>query len=1053
MELRKLHDQLELTIQSTGACTWEADIPAKSLSFDPGWMKMRGYPPKPVNLTMRELVEACHPEDRGPMLRKFRDVFQNRASEFDMEHRLSTADGGWRWVRCRGVSAEVAEDGKLLRMIGVNFDITQQKQHEAKITALNDQLQERVAQRTAELAVANRSVLKTEERFRAIFENSPIMIALLDVPDGRMIEVNSAVTADFGYTREELIGHTTLDLGIWVNSADRTHFLAELHEHSGVKGFETNMRRKNGEAFPVLMFSTLLTIDGKLYSMNCLQDIETQRESEARFRNLIAQSPLGFYRTSAAGRIILANPALIQMLDYRSLEELQERNLSKPGWFVDRPREEFIKRVSTHHEVKGLESSWLRADGTKVRIREHARCVRNAEGELQYFEGTVEDITARYEAKTALRKSEERWKLAVEGLGDGAWDWDIVTGAVHYSKLWKEMLGYDEDDVAPNYQSWEDRVHPEDLPRAMSVVQNALEGDPDPFRFEARMKTKNGDWRWILSRGIAVDRDAEGKPRRMVGSHSDITQRKAIETEIRELNTRLEGRVQERTQELELEIAIRREAEQKVAASEAQYRRVVENAQEVILEIGLDRKIEFLNPAWQTVLGFSIEESLGRDFLEFTHPDDRTERHERFDSAMKGAAVSSPILIRLITNDGDTRWMESHVQIRRSNDGDITGTMGTLLDRTEQYQAEQELRDSERRYHMAVTATNDGVWDWDLETGHVYYSPRWEEMLGFQPGTAVPSLESFDRTVHPEDREATMAEVHRYLHQKIPTYSREFRMIRLDGAVIWTLHQAQASFDDYGKPIRLIGTTTDITARRHTEMELRRRTRELEAVNQELEAFSYSVSHDLRAPLRGIDGWSLALAEDYAERLDAPGQQIIDHMRHEAQRMDELIDGLLQLARTNRNAMNRQEVYLNGIIRRVTQHLQRASPERIVNLEVEPDLMVSGDAMLIESLVLNLLSNAWKFTKTVEWPNIEIGRQSTDRGDAIFVRDNGVGFDMAYADKLFTPFQRMHKPSEFPGAGIGLATVQRIVRRHGGEAWAHSEPNNGATFYFTLPTF
>ena len=253
----------------------------------------------------------------------------------------------------------------------------------------------------------------------------------------------------------------------------------------------------------------------------------------------------------------------------------------------------------------------------------------------------------------------------------------------------------------------------------------------------------------------------------------------------------------------------------------------------------------------------------------------------------------------------------------------------------------------------------------------------------------------------------------------------------------------------------------DITARKQAEEAVRRlnaeldervrdRTVQLEAVNQELEAFSYSVSHDLRAPLRGIDGWSLALLEDCSDKLDGKAREYLDRIRGESQRMGQLIDDLLQLARVTRDHMERVPLDLTAMANAIDARMRRRQPERCVEFSAEPGLTVRGDPRLVDVALSNLLDNAWKFSGPRPVARIEFGRLDTGGGSAFFVRDNGVGFDMAYVHKLFGAFQRLHRASEFPGTGIGLATVQRIVLRHGGRVWADAHLGRGATFYFTL---
>jgi light-regulated signal transduction histidine kinase (bacteriophytochrome) len=229
----------------------------------------------------------------------------------------------------------------------------------------------------------------------------------------------------------------------------------------------------------------------------------------------------------------------------------------------------------------------------------------------------------------------------------------------------------------------------------------------------------------------------------------------------------------------------------------------------------------------------------------------------------------------------------------------------------------------------------------------------------------------------------------------------------------------------------------------------------LEAANHELETFSYSVSHDLRAPLRGIEGLTLAVLEDFPN-LDAAAKEMLQRVRASTQRMNELISGLLELSRMGQVALHHATVDLTALARQIVADLQAGEPGRQVEIEITEKLCVQGDALLLRAVMDNLLSNAWKFTAKKSLARIEVGTLKQPSGPnshpstIVFVRDNGAGFDMAFADKLFGPFQRLHSRDEFNGHGIGLATVQRIIHRHGGRIWAESKPEQGATFFFTL---
>jgi PAS domain S-box-containing protein len=332
---------------------------------------------------------------------------------------------------------------------------------------------------------------------------------------------------------------------------------------------------------------------------------------------------------------------------------------------------------------------------------------------------------------------------------------------------------------------------------------------------------------------------------------------------------------------------------------------------------------------------------------------------------------------------------------------------------------------------------------------------RSDEMLGRTSDVLWQAIREDGVEVPPEERPGAVA-----LRLGEPVRRFTEGIVRRDGTIRWLQVDSMPAFDSDGKLTRVVSSFIDVTARKEAEEEIKQlnadlerrvleRTSELEAANRELEAFSYSVSHDLRAPLRSIDGFSRALLEDYDEVLEGDGKDYLGRVLTATNRMAELIDDLLTLARVARHTLCREMVDLSALARAMAAELQSSQPERDVTWDIENGLCAKADPQLLRVLLENLLGNAWKFTSRHERASIGFGRTS-GRPEVYFVCDDGAGFEMAYADKMFAPFQRLHAITEFEGTGIGLATVQRIVNRHGGRVWAEGAPEQGATIYFTL---
>ena len=390
--------------------------------------------------------------------------------------------------------------------------------------------------------------------------------------------------------------------------------------------------------------------------------------------------------------------------------------------------------------------------------------------------------------------------------------------------------------------------------------------------------------------------------------------------------------------------------------------------------------------------------------------------------------------------------------------------LALVRDITERRLSEEKLKESEERLRLTLEAAQIGIWDWDVINDRYYASPIYYSMLGYPPKEGPADRIEWMQRLHPDDKQTVLEQVQKVLSRTRDNYSYEARFRHADGSYRWQwVIGYGAQYDQNGKLTRMLGLRMNIDDRKRAEEELARyheqleelvqgRTAELEVANKELDAFAYSVSHDLRAPLRHIDGFVELLQKKTGHVFDEQGRHYMTAIAGAAQKMSLLIDDLLSFSRMGRQAMSYKKVDLGSLVREVIAELEPDTAGREVEWHIGELPPVSGDAVMLQIVLANLVSNALKFTRPRPQARIEIGALSgQDRDTVIFVRDNGVGFDMAYADKLFGVFQRLHHADEFEGTGIGLANVRRIVTRHGGRTWAESKPDQGGVFYFSLP--
>jgi PAS domain S-box-containing protein len=377
--------------------------------------------------------------------------------------------------------------------------------------------------------------------------------------------------------------------------------------------------------------------------------------------------------------------------------------------------------------------------------------------------------------------------------------------------------------------------------------------------------------------------------------------------------------------------------------------------------------------------------------------------------------------------------------------------------------AREAMREQGAFLEQAREALGLGWWASAPDDDHmITWSPQAHRIYGLIPAESAVKTETLWGIVHPDDL-AAVAEARGAALAGGVRYQVEHRIIRPDGALRWVLQAAAVERDDTGAPVRLLGICQDITDRKCSEAEVRtlnaelevrveQRTAELELSNKNLRAFSYSIAHDLRTPLRGQQGFSEALLEEYSEILGETGRGYAGRIAAASERMGAIIDDLLRLSQVTHADMNLEPVNLSAEVTAIAGGLRSADPGRRVSFAVQEDVWVTADRILIRTVLDHLVQNAWKFTAGRKDATIEFATAAPadDAAVCCYVRDNGAGFDPAYVHKLFQPFQRLHTTREFPGTGVGLASVQRIIERHGGRAWAEGAVNDGATFYFTL---
>ena len=472
-----------------------------------------------------------------------------------------------------------------------------------------------------------------------------------------------------------------------------------------------------------------------------------------------------------------------------------------------------------------------------------------------------------------------------------------------------------------------------------------------------------------------------------------------------------------------------------------------------------------VNQKLSAITGYSVDEMLQMRVSEITHPDDQQKDWELFQRVARGEAPDYRLEKRYVRKDGAIAWVNVNMTVIRDAAGRPVRTIATIEDITERKQSEKAVRESEQRLRVLGDNIPGGaIYQLVREPGgttrYTYMSAGIEKIFGFPAERILADPQPYWECLVEEDR-PRMEAAQEASRRDLTLFDCEFRQRTITGQVKWVHARSCPRRLDDGS-ILWDGVVADITERKRAEeairelnqsleQRVRERTTQFEIANQELEAFSYSVSHDLRSPLRAIDGFARILAEDNLARLDEEGRRVLGIICAEAKRMGQLIDDLLAFSRMNRRPMQPREIDMTALAKAAFEECAAQAPGRHLRFNPQPLPPAQGDPSLLRQVWVNLLSNAIKYTRSKEPAEIEVGGRVEEEANHYYVKDNGVGFDMKYVGKLFGVFQRLHAENEFEGTGVGLALVQRVIQRHGGRVWAEASLNQGATFSFTLP--
>jgi len=1056
--LHENEERLRLSLAAARMASWDWHVPSGDVVWNEMHYQMLGYKPGEVKPTHLAWSSRVHPDDIDKAQSKIQQCMSERQVYIN-EFRTLWPDGTIRHLEARG-EFEYDTNNQPLRCYGVMLDVTERKQSEE-------------------------SLRESEEKFRSVLENSRDVIYRLNLQTGRYEYISPSAERVMGFSAAELMAEDVNTALTMLHPDDLPAVLAAHArlEETGEADVEYRQRTKKGD-YRWLSNHLSLTKDSTgrpLYRSGNLSDIterrqaeEAMRESEERQRLLAETMMQGVVHQDASGEIIAMNPAAErilgksreQFLGSSSVQEehgtIRENGQLFPG--TEHPSMVALRTgLPVRNVIMGVfnpkvnDYRWISIDAVPV--------FRSDKTRPSEVYTVFEDITENKLAEEKLRQSEDRYRALFDAMTEGFAIHEIITNEQDVPVDWRfldinpafeRLTGLKREDVIGRTHN---EVLPGDDPKWL-LMYGAVALTGEPVQFENYSPALKRHYEVLAYRPA---------PRQFAVIFMDITERKQAEQRLFETNQRLQ--------------ALMQAAPVGVSFSDDPTCQSITGNPAVLEQFEVSQEDNLSASA-------SVADAPGRQVEFFLDGRRICDAELPLQRAVAENRVIPSMELEVRLPSGRVWFAEASGAPVRDAQGNIIGGIAVTADITKRKHAEiflkektQQLENANKELEKISQELHDHQAELQLQNRHLHEIQieatearnKYTHLFDFAPigyftldkkghivevnvsGAALLGMEKrslsrkpFNRFITPEHFSFFLS----HLQEAIEHRDKQMctlRMVKRDGRSFEALIETIAIFKDEGSFDHYRSSVTDISEMMRVETALKEQAQQLEAANRELESFSYSVSHDLRAPLRSIDGFSRRLLSKHSDELSEDATRMLSIIRSNTERMGVLIDDLLSFSRILNSSMVISEINMDNLVHEVWDEVKAAYEEREIEFRSTEMLPVFGDRALIRQVLFNLFSNAVKFTR-IRKPGI-IGLSSYRENARVVycIKDNGAGFDMTYYDKLFGVFQRLHSLEEYEGTGVGLALVHRIIQRHGGHVWAEGEVDKGAAFYFALP--
>lgn len=880
---------------------------------------------------------------------------------------------------------------------------------------------------------AEAALLQSEEKFKTSFHTNPTAQAILS-QDGKFVESNEAFSKLIGYEKEQIIGNSAVDLGL-LSLEEQKKLAAHAVATGGtIRNAEVIFTVRDGSLRYISYSVEQIILNGIPHRLSMGIDItERKRAEEALHKSeqllsfSLEKSHTGGWeldlvdhtanRTLTHDRIFGYDTLLPQWTYEMFLEHVLEEDRAE----VNRS----FGEATTNLTDWSFECRIRRKDGEMRWIWAAGGHQHDSVGQARRMAGIVQDITERKKAEEKLTETHQYLESLINYANAPIIVWDVDFKIMRFNKAFEHLTGIDASQVIGHTL---DILFPSDRSlETMEFIKKSSFSFENWETVEIPIRHANGSVRIVLWNSANIMDPGGNAIVSTIAQGQDITERKQIETE------------------------------------RQKFFMLAESSSEFIGMCDLELNPLYVNPAGRLMVGLpDMEAACGIKVQDYFFPEDQQFITEDFfPRVLREGHGDVEIRLRHFQT-GKAIWMFYYLFHVRDASGKIVGWATVSRDITDRKLAEEALRESEERFRKAFENAPMGIALTGLEDKRfISVNNSLCAMMGYSE-VELMQLTLGDIT-YPDDTATDTEAVRNLVEGKIQSHVTEKRYIRKNGEIIWGLRALTRISNTGGKPDYALAMIKDITDRKHAEEELQKlnteleqrvkeRTAQLEAANKELETFTYSVSHDLKAPLRGIDGYSKLLSDLYANELNDEAKHFISTIRRSTQLMSQLIDDLLQYSRLERSQLRSEPVLIKPFINAILKVNEDEIISRGFSVVTDiPETAIIADSSGIQMALRNLIENALKFTKTAPEPTIQIKQEESAVSWIISVKDNGIGFDMKYSQRIFEIFQRLHRVEDYPGTGIGLAMVGKAMQRMNGRAWAESTTGQGATFYLEIP--